>query len=777
MRMTATCMFLIGMILLSVTPTALSENQDTEEENLIVSESINSDVFNENDVRDGYVGVNNQAELQAESCEFQSPSSSCTNQSWAEIILEVRFTSSVRSVDISIEYESWGEDDSFGDERISTQYEMVMKVQHKHGEDIVSIESGQTTGFGNNQIVNIGTFEPSQTNYLSIRFNISHSDTNWIHDKMTARLHEIFIMVGSDTTGDGEEEIPSISYGNSAFTYTKGSEIIPPIQPVNLGSDVDLWEIISGSIPVGLNFDNSTGMISGTPNKVSSSVLLTIQATNAAGSDTTIISIQVNDASPIIAYDTESYVFTIGEQINPPIQPISSGGDVEIWEIIDGNLPPGLSIHSSTGDISGIPTQKSSMSSFTVRATNSGGSDTVSLSIQVNEVVPVISYAELTYNLTIGVELNPSIHPVNNGGTVNFWEIINGSLPNGLYFNNSTGVISGNPIEVTSSSVLTIRGTNSGGFDTSPMTIEVAEALSESEYQSDESSNQNLNETNEYANQLDVGDNDTELSTESNLEEVVIVAVVVIVPVVAIVAMVAVVAIKSKETNNEIITSAPQTKPEVIVIQQNTTPVNHADRFALWCIEKIGCEGGRKIGDNSKLNVPTNYLDWIDSLDSKYAVSMKISFGINYPSNLDSNNKKATAISLVDRFLQELSAVGGNLNDGKGFFSHSIKGNLRDIQVEFSGAFSVSISPNDLVTHLGLVRTAIWNFCSDLLQKCVHIQIGNMADFINPLPEEERKKIFKQLDEEGIEQIDLDRAYFMDSIERQREEVEFNLDY
>ena len=759
------------MTLLSVTPTVQSENQDTEEENIIVSTSSNSKVFNENDVRDGYVGVNNQAELWAKSCEFDTPSSSCTNHSWAEIYLEVSFASSVSSVNISIEYESWGKDNSFGEESISAQYEMVMNIQHKHGEDIISIESGQTTGSGNNQVVNIGTFEPSQTNNLSIKFNISHTDTNWIQDKMTARLHEIFIMVGSDSTGDIAEEPPSISYENSSFTYTKGSEITPSIQPLNLGSYVDLWEIISGSLPMGLNFDNSTGIISGTPNEVFSSASLTIRATNAAGSDTTTISIQVNDAYPVITYDAEPYVFTRGAQIDPTIQPISSGGKVEIWEIIDGYLPPGLSIDISTGEISGIPTQESFMSSFTVRATNSGGSDTASLLIQVNEVAPVISYAELTYNLTIGLELNPGIHPLNNGGAVNLWEIIHGSLPNGLSFDNSTGVISGNPIEATFSSILTIRGTNSGGFDTSTVTIEVAESFSEFENQSDESSSQDLNETNKHTNQLDVGDNDTELSTEPN-SDLAIVAIAAIAFV-----TIAYIAYNSKGSRIEITTSPPQTKPEVIVIQQNTTPVNHADRFALWCIEKIGCEGGRKIGDNSQLNIPANYLDWIDSLNSKYAFSVKISFGINYPSNLNSTNKKDLAISLVDRFLQELSAVGGNLNDGKGFFSHSTKGNLRDIQVEFSGAFSVSISPIDLVTHLGLVRTAVWDFCSHLLQKCVHIQIGNMADFINPLPEEERKKIFKQLDEQGIEQIDLDRAYFMDSIERQREEVEFDLDY
>ena len=59
------------------------------------------------------------------------------------------------------------------------------------------------------------------------------------------------------------EQAPSIGY-NGPFIFVNNTEIVP-IEPTNNGGPVNTWIIISGSMPQGLIFENSTGIISGTP--------------------------------------------------------------------------------------------------------------------------------------------------------------------------------------------------------------------------------------------------------------------------------------------------------------------------------------------------------------------------------------------------------------------------------------------------------------------------------------------------------------------------------
>ena len=65
---------------------------------------------------------------------------------------------------------------------------------------------------------------------------------------------------------------------------------------------------------------------------------------------------------------------------------IATGTTPITWSII-GALPDGLSLNKDTGKISGTPTAAGS-STFTVKATNSAGSDTKELSITITKDAP-----------------------------------------------------------------------------------------------------------------------------------------------------------------------------------------------------------------------------------------------------------------------------------------------------------------------------------------------------------------------------------------------------
>ena len=217
--------------------------------------------------------------------------------------------------------------------------------------------------------------------------------------------------------------------------------------------------------------DSSTGVISGTPTIVLDLTPITIQASNSAGSDTQIISMTVIDIIPEISYPENPITLTNNVALTG-INPVNSGGTATLWNVISGNLPVGLSLNSSSGEITGIPTQLVTSSSITIRATNSGGSSTTSIQISIVNQPPFFSFPNSTYTFTKSSFISP-IYPILSGGTVDNWSIASGILPNGLTLGSADGVISGNPTELVSDVALTIKATNSQGSINTTITLTV----------------------------------------------------------------------------------------------------------------------------------------------------------------------------------------------------------------------------------------------------------------------------------------------------------------
>ena len=65
----------------------------------------------------------------------------------------------------------------------------------------------------------------------------------------------------------------------------------------------------------------------------------------------------------------------------------ADGTEPVAWSISSGNLPDGLKLDGNTGEISGTPTADGT-AKFTVKATNSAGSDTKELSITITKAAP-----------------------------------------------------------------------------------------------------------------------------------------------------------------------------------------------------------------------------------------------------------------------------------------------------------------------------------------------------------------------------------------------------
>ena len=197
-----------------------------------------------------------------------------------------------------------------------------------------------------------------------------------------------------------------------------------------------------------------------------------IRDSNTGGSATATVTITVTDEAPsTIAYSPSSITLTKNVAITT-ITPTSGGGAVTSWSISPA-LPAGLAFNNTTGAISGTPTAVSNSTSYTITASNDGGSDTATVTIQVNDVAPsLVAYSPSSLTLTKDSAM-ATASPTSSGGVVTNWAITP-ALPAGLSFDNSTGAISGTPTAVSNSTTYTVTATNSGGSSTATVTIPVS---------------------------------------------------------------------------------------------------------------------------------------------------------------------------------------------------------------------------------------------------------------------------------------------------------------
>jgi len=136
---------------------------------------------------------------------------------------------------------------------------------------------------------------------------------------------------------------------------------------------------------------------------------------------------------------------------------------------ITPSLPPGLSIDSQTGVISGAPIASMSMTNFLVKATSSEGLASCNLAITITIAAPTIIYGPDSYSLIQNVS-EANIAPINSINNVTF--SIVPQLPTGLSFNTATGAITGIPT-VVSTDWYVVTATNEGGSSSLSLLIRI----------------------------------------------------------------------------------------------------------------------------------------------------------------------------------------------------------------------------------------------------------------------------------------------------------------
>ena len=246
--------------------------------------------------------------------------------------------------------------------------------------------------------------------------------------------------------------------------------LITPLTSSNSGGAIVSYAI-SPTLPAGLSFNTTTGTITGRPTVPSASTNYTITGTNSGGTVSKIISILVNDNEPTDLSYTTPNIFRVGVTITP-LTPTVYGGVVTRYSI-DRPLPIGLNFDTTTGVISGTPTQITANATYIVTAFNFMGRSSAAIEITIGGPATNLSYGG---NLVLARNaIMTTVNPAINSTTSTTYSV-SPSLPVGLVFDNATGQIFGMPTTIQTAQSYTVTANN--GFApnaTVTFTIEVVD--------------------------------------------------------------------------------------------------------------------------------------------------------------------------------------------------------------------------------------------------------------------------------------------------------------
>jgi len=264
---------------------------------------------------------------------------------------------------------------------------------------------------------------------------------------------------------------PSISYPNSSYTLTYGTAVTT-ISPSNSGGIISSW---SGTVPVGLSLDTTTGDITGTPTVVATSTSYTITATNVTGSSSYSISFTVNRRPITITATAKSKAE--GDP-DPSLTYLVTSGNLYSSDTLTGTLSRASGETSSGGPYAINQNTLTTGNNPNYSITFISADLTITAASSPSLAAPNISISPSTFVFPVNNAIS-TITPTNSGGAVasNSWAI-SSSLPAGLTFSTVAGTISGTPTETITATTFTITATNATSSSSASISISIVSSAS-----------------------------------------------------------------------------------------------------------------------------------------------------------------------------------------------------------------------------------------------------------------------------------------------------------
>jgi hypothetical protein len=221
-----------------------------------------------------------------------------------------------------------------------------------------------------------------------------------------------------------------------------------------------VFSVRESTLPAGVRFDAAAGVISGVPSEARTGSITIDAYDSARDTASTMLTLKVAppDFSIMLPPAADAQV---GRTF--AMMPVASGAmGATTWSLVSGSgaLPPGLSLDTVSGAITGVPT---AAGTFTVgvSATDSWiegprTAPTATVTIAVRPADLSIDSTTLA-NATVGTPYTASLTATGGTGST-IWSVKNGPLPDGMTLD-ASGVLSGTPTAA-SSFIFTVRASD-----------------------------------------------------------------------------------------------------------------------------------------------------------------------------------------------------------------------------------------------------------------------------------------------------------------------------
>ncbi len=198
------------------------------------------------------------------------------------------------------------------------------------------------------------------------------------------------------------------------------------------------------NLPDGLTINPSIGLISGIP-RVVGTYVATIGASNAVGTGTAQLTFVLSRSMPVLSeplvvtgfVGAPLYHYIASDQSAP-----TGGSPARDVSFSAQGLPPGLSLNSSTGEVTGEPSQAGGYPVL-FSVSNLAGTTTSTVTFQIRPVSALVSVPQFSSLVgasgLVGVKFNASVAA---SQAVSHWAA---GLPPGLSIDPATGIVSGIP--------------------------------------------------------------------------------------------------------------------------------------------------------------------------------------------------------------------------------------------------------------------------------------------------------------------------------------------
>ena len=293
-------------------------------------------------------------------------------------------------------------------------------------------------------------------------------------------LSGLFALLTLGLSGCGSSTPPAIGVGLTP----SGTKSIDQAQTVSITAAVSndsksagvTWTVSGTNGSQGtLTNPTTTSVTYNTPGSVTSAFTATVTATSVT--DTTKFAVLKITVSPLPSITTTSLAAATAGTAYSAMLVETGGTSPYTWTVTPATLPAGLSLNSSTGVISGMPTGGGS-GQFTFKVTDAAGQSVSSQSITFTVAAPpALTVTTATLPAAVmGTAYSQTLQAA-GGVTPYTWSVPPGTLPAGLTLNSSTGVISGTPTGLVTGTIpftVTVTDVETPTHATTPAALSIA---------------------------------------------------------------------------------------------------------------------------------------------------------------------------------------------------------------------------------------------------------------------------------------------------------------